>query len=126
MQAGGFVVAISTGSSRTPAEWAQALTDIEQALAAAEAALAKREGAAAPLGEGISAPESAAEDLLRRLDREGDVVAGLAFFTKRAQDSAKEAAYAMREKEMALEEWTIRARQFRQRLADWDAGSVRS
>jgi hypothetical protein len=112
---------MSTGASRTPAEWARALADIEQSLAAAEAALAKRETALAPLEERIGTPESAAEDLVRRLDREGDVVAGLAFFVKRAQESAKEAAYAMREKEMAIEEWSIRAKQFRQRLAEWDS-----
>ena len=119
-------MAISTGTSRTAAEWARALSDIEAALAAAEAALAQREAVAVPLNERIGAPESAADELMRRLEREGDVVAGLAFFTKRAQESAREAAYAMREKEMALEEWSIRAKQFRQRLADWDAGSVRS
>lgn len=118
-------MAITTETSRTPAEWARALTEIEQSLTAAEAALLKREVAVAPLNERIGSPEDAIEELLRRLEREGDVVAGLAFFTKRAQDSAKEAAYAMREKEMALEEWSIRAAQFRQRLADWDAGSLK-
>lgn len=116
----------TTGTSRTPAEWARALTEIEESLAAAEAALLKRESAAAPLGECLGTPESALEELLRRLDRESDVVSGLAFFTKRAQDSAKEAAYAMREKEMALEEWSNRAAEFRQKLADWDARSIRS
>lgn len=114
-----------SSESRSPAEWAAVLSQIEESLAAAEAALARREAAVTPLGDPVATTESAADELLRRLEREGDVVAGLAFFTKRAQDSVKEAAGTMREREMAMEDWLARAACVRQRLADWDTGSLR-
>src|SRR5262249_42449235 len=71
----------------------RALDAIEEALARAEAALAEREKRLGPASELLSTPESV-EELGRRLEREADVLAGIAFFTKRAQDSAREAAYA--------------------------------
>ncbi|OAI41086.1 hypothetical protein AYO40_03915 [Planctomycetaceae bacterium SCGC AG-212-D15] len=107
------------------AEGHAALDAIEQALAAVEAALSEREKRLATLADVLATPETGAEELMRRLEREGDVAAGLAFFTKRAQESAREAAYAMREREMALEDWLARAADCRQKLAEWDAGSVR-
>jgi hypothetical protein len=114
----------SSSAPQSARSWSVVLREIEESLAQADAALTAREKELDTV-EPMPVISDAVDGWHKRLEEGDATLSGLEDIARRAEWSIETAAGFLLGRETALREWLASADALRQRLADWDARSLK-